>query len=118
MCTALTLSIPAVIMVRSRQGHIPKQGFRQESSRQDSRGLLHRGNSLMHRFVKEHIVRGIWAKKERPVLLNNWEATYFDFRESRLLKLAKEAKDLGMELFVLDDGWFGERNDETNGNRV
>lgn len=69
----------------------------------------------MHRFVKEHIVRGGWAKKERPVLLNNWEATYFDFKESTLIKLAKEAKKLGIELFVLDDGWFGERNDDTKG---
>ncbi|MDD3402059.1 MAG: alpha-galactosidase [Hespellia sp.] len=69
----------------------------------------------MHRFVQEHIVRGVWKKKERPVLLNNWEATYFDFKESKLLKLAKEARKLGIELFVLDDGWFGERNDDTRG---
>ncbi len=69
----------------------------------------------MHSFVKAHIVRGQWAKKERPILLNNWEATYFDFKESTLLKLAKEAKKLGVELFVLDDGWFGERDSDAKG---
>ena len=61
----------------------------------------------MHAFVQRHIVRGEWANKPRPVLLNNWEATYFNFKESTLLRLAREAKDLGVELFVLDDGWFG-----------
>ncbi len=69
----------------------------------------------MHSFVKNHIVRGTWKSKERPVLLNNWEATYFDFNESKLLKLAKEAKNLGIELFVLDDGWFGRRLDDKRG---
>ncbi len=69
----------------------------------------------MHEFVKNHIVRGVWQKKARPVLLNNWEGTYFDFNEAKLLKLAKEAKNLGVELFVLDDGWFGERNDDKRG---
>ena len=66
----------------------------------------------LHAFVQEHIVRGKWAKKDRPVLLNNWEATYFDFNERKLLSLAKDAAKLGAELFVLDDGWFGERNDD------
>lgn len=67
----------------------------------------------MHRFVQNHISRGIWAHKERPVLLNNWEATYFNFKESTLLSLARRAKKLGMELFVLDDGWFGNRDSDT-----
>lgn len=66
----------------------------------------------MHCFVREHIVRGEWKKKERPVLLNSWEATYFKISEKRLLQLAKAAKEDGMELFVLDDGWFGKRNDD------
>nr|WP_221439788.1 alpha-galactosidase [Spirochaeta isovalerica] len=65
-----------------------------------------------HRFIRHNIVRGTWKHKERPVLINNWEATYFDFNEKKLLNLAKEAKSLGVELFVLDDGWFGERNDD------
>ena len=67
----------------------------------------------MHSFVREHIVRGEWKYKERPVLLNSWEAAYFDFNESRLLKMAKAGKEVGIELFVMDDGWFGERNDDT-----
>ena len=69
----------------------------------------------MHAFVREHIVRGSWAKKDRPVLLNNWEGTYFDFNERKLLSLAKDAARLGAELFVLDDGWFGARSDDTKG---
>lgn len=64
----------------------------------------------MHLFVREHIVRGEWKRKERPILLNSWEAAYFNFKESNLCKLAKAAKDVGVELFVLDDGWFGKRN--------
>lgn len=66
----------------------------------------------MHHFVKECIVRGNWKKKIRPVLLNSWEAAYFDINESKLLKLAKAAKDVGVELFVMDDGWFGTRDDD------
>ena len=66
----------------------------------------------MHRFVREHIVRGEWKKKNRPVLLNSWEASYFDFNEHKLLSLAKAGKEAGIELFVMDDGWFGERNDD------
>ena len=68
----------------------------------------------MHRFVQDHIVRGVWQKKERPILVNNWEATYFDFNERKLLAIAKEAAALGIELFVLDDGWFGSRDDDTS----
>lgn len=68
----------------------------------------------MHAFVREHIVRGNWKKKERPILLNSWEAFYFDFNEAKLLKLAETAKNVGIELFVLDDGWFGKRDDDTS----
>lgn len=64
----------------------------------------------LHAFVSEHIIRGKWKHKERPVLLNSWEACYFNINESRLLGLAKEAADAGMDLFVMDDGWFGERD--------
>ena len=66
----------------------------------------------MHSFVREHITRGEWKDKERPILINSWEASYFDFTEKSLVKLAKTAKDTGIELFVMDDGWFGERNDD------
>ena len=69
----------------------------------------------MHDFINEHIVRGDYKKKERPVLLNNWEAHFFDFNEGKLLRLAKDAKELGVELFVLDDGWFGDRNNDNAG---
>ncbi|MBQ9413137.1 MAG: alpha-galactosidase [Oscillospiraceae bacterium] len=69
----------------------------------------------MHRFVRDHIVRGVWQYKPRPVLLNSWEASYFNFTESSLVSLARSGKDLGIELFVMDDGWFGERDDDTRG---
>ncbi len=69
----------------------------------------------MHAFINEHIVRGDYKKKERPVLINNWEAHFFDYNESKLLRFAKDAKALGVELFVLDDGWFGSRNSDYAG---
>ncbi|MBR1692055.1 MAG: alpha-galactosidase [Lachnospiraceae bacterium] len=68
----------------------------------------------MHAFVREHIVRGKWKHKPRPVLLNSWEAAYFDINENKLIKLAKAAKEVGVELFVMDDGWFGRRNDDAH----
>ena len=61
----------------------------------------------LHYFVREHIVRGEWKHKERPILINSWEAMYFDVQEKKILKLARTAANAGMELFVLDDGWFG-----------
>lgn len=69
-------------------------------------------SQCMHRFIREHVVRGTWKKKERPILLNSWEACYFDISERKLLRLAKAAKAAGVELFVMDDGWFGHRNDD------
>ena len=66
----------------------------------------------LHRFVREHIVRGQWQKKPRPVLLNSWESCYFNFNEGKLLRLARTAKDCGAELFVMDDGWFGDRSSD------
>jgi alpha-galactosidase len=65
-----------------------------------------------HSIIQNNLVRGEWKHKERPVLINNWEATYMDFTEKKILNLAKESKKLGIELFVLDDGWFGKRNDD------
>ncbi|MCR5210262.1 MAG: alpha-galactosidase [Lachnospiraceae bacterium] len=67
----------------------------------------------MHSFVRDHIIRREWKRRERPVLLNSWEAAYFDINEEKLLKLASAAKNVGIELFVVDDGWFGRRNDDT-----
>ena len=66
----------------------------------------------MHAFIQEHIVRGNWKNKARPVLLNSWEACYFDIDERKLLRLAEKGKEAGIELFVMDDGWFGQRNDD------
>ncbi|MGT2799692.1 alpha-galactosidase [Streptococcus marmotae] len=65
-----------------------------------------------HNFIKYHLVRSPFVDKVRPILINNWEATYFDFTEEKILELAKVASQTGIELFVLDDGWFGRRNDD------
>ena len=68
-----------------------------------------------HHLIRHHIVRGKYQYKRRPILVNNWEATYFDFDENKLLALADEAVDLGIEMLVMDDGWFGKRdNDQTS----
>lgn len=66
----------------------------------------------MGAFYMQHLVNPHFAKQERPILINNWEATYFDFNEDKLMKIVNEAKMLGIEMFVLDDGWFGHRNDD------
>ena len=66
----------------------------------------------MHRFVCKHILRGNWADTERPILLNSWEAAYFDISEYKLLRMARKAKSVGIEMFVMDDGWFGHRDDD------
>lgn len=63
-------------------------------------------------FVTDYIIPKQFAHEERPILLNNWEATYFDYEKERLLELAEDAKQVGVELFVLDDGWFGNRFDD------
>ena len=72
-------------------------------------------SAQFHDFVNAHIVRGEWKDKERPVLINNWEACFFRFTRRKLLRLARQARRLGVELFVLDDGWFGKRNDDHAG---
>ena len=69
----------------------------------------------MHRFVNDHIIPAYWRNRPRPVLYNSWEGCMFDFNQHRLLDLANRAKDLGCELFVLDDGWFGARNNDKAG---
>lgn len=74
-------------------------------------GLTHLTH-LYHRVYRENLCKSPYVKKERPILINSWEAAYFDFDEAKLLKIAKEAVDMGVELFVLDDGWFGNRNDD------
>ena len=68
-----------------------------------------------HDFINNNIVRGDWKGKERPVVINTWESFFFKYNERKLLGLARRAKKLGIELFVLDDGWFGNRNDDNAG---
>ncbi len=65
-----------------------------------------------HKLYRTRLVRGKYRDLERPVLINNWEATYFDFNEEKILSIAKKAKSVGVELMVLDDGWFGKRNSD------
>ena len=67
-----------------------------------------------HKFYQEHLIRSKFKNQVRPILVNNWEATYFDFNEEKIVALADCAKDLGLELVVLDDGWFGKRNDDNS----
>lgn len=86
---------PEVVMVYSDQG-------------------LNKMSQIYHRLYRKRLARGEYRDKPRPILINNWEATYFDFNTEKILELAREAKDLGIELFVLDDGWFGKRNDDTS----
>lgn len=76
---------------------------------------MNKMSQTYHELYRTRLVRGYWRDKERPVLLNNWEATYMDFTEESIIQLARKAKDIGVELFVLDDGWFGTRDDDTQG---
>lgn len=87
---------PEVVMVHSVQG-------------------LNGMSQTFHELYANRLVRGKWRDKERPILLNNWEATYMDFTEYDILRIASKAKEVGVELFVLDDGWFGTRNDDHQG---
>lgn len=72
-------------------------------------------SQTFHKLYQKRLARGYWRDRPRPILINNWEATYMDFTEERLLEIAEKAKECGVELFVLDDGWFGERVDEHGG---
>lgn len=68
-----------------------------------------------HSAIRGNLLRDPYHGERKPVLINNWEATYFDFTADRLIKIASEAAGLGIELFVMDDGWFGSRNDDNSG---
>ena len=65
-----------------------------------------------HDFYRKHLIRGEYRDKKRPILINNWEATYFDFDTDKLISIAREASGLGIEMLVMDDGWFGNRFDD------
>ena len=75
---------------------------------------LNEMSKIFHNFYQDHLIRSQYTKKIRPILINNWEATYFDFTEEKILEIADKAAQVGIELFVLDDGWFGKRDDTTS----
>ena len=74
-------------------------------------GMTHQ----FHELYRNHLIRSEYKDKKRPILINNWEATYFDFNEEKILKIAEQAQKLGIEMLVLDDGWFGKREDDNSG---
>ena len=79
-----------------------------------SQGLAVLSNNLQE-CIRKHVCRGKWRDQVRPVLLNSWEAYYMDFDGADILALADEAAELGMDMLVLDDGWFGKRDDDSSG---
>ncbi|MBR5712650.1 MAG: alpha-galactosidase [Lachnospiraceae bacterium] len=85
------LTAPELVMVYSRDGI----------------GAMSR---TFHDLYRRHLIRGQWKDKMRPVLINNWEGTYFNFDEEKIYAIAKSASEMGIEMLVLDDGWFGKRN--------
>lgn len=91
--TGETFQAPEAVLVYSDQG-------------------LGRMTRTFHDLYRNHLIRGEYKDKKRPILINNWEATYFDFNTEKLLDIAKEASKLGIEMLVMDDGWFGYRNDD------
>ena len=93
LCQGESFQTPEAVMVYSEDG-------------------LNGMSQTYHELYRTRLARGFWRDRERPILINNWEATYFDFTEEKVLAIADTAKDLGIELFVLDDGWFGKRNDD------
>ncbi|MDO5520108.1 MAG: alpha-galactosidase [bacterium] len=91
-----TFQSPEAILVYSQQG-------------------LNGMSQVYHKLYRNRLVRGLWRDRERPILINNWEATGAAFTEEKILTIAKNGKALGMEMFVLDDGWFGKRDDDFSG---
>ncbi len=68
-----------------------------------------------HKLIRNNVCRGKYQHARRPILINNWEATYFDFNTEKLVQIAKESAEVGIEMLVMDDGWFGKRNDDFSG---
>lgn len=95
LTTGQSFQAPEVLMIYSDEG---LNGF----------------SNLSHTFLKNNLIRKDFLNTERPILINNWEATYFNFNEEKIMELADVAQELGVELFVLDDGWFGKRNSDTS----
>lgn len=69
-------------------------------------------SQMFHDLYREHLIRSPYRDKKRPILINNWEATYFDFDTDKLISIAREAKKNGIEMLVMDDGWFGNRSSD------
>lgn len=70
---------------------------------------------LYHKLIRYHVCRGKYKTSRRPILINNWEATYMNFNGDKIVDIAKQAAELGVEMLVLDDGWFGNRNSDNSG---
>ena len=70
---------------------------------------------LYHKLIRYHVCRGKYKTSRRPILINNWEATYMNFNGDKIIDIAKQAAELGVEMLVLDDGWFGNRNSDNSG---
>ncbi|MBE3554952.1 MAG: alpha-galactosidase, partial [Thermicanus sp.] len=67
---------------------------------------------MSHRFIRRHVMKSHLSRNERPILINIWEAFYFSLTEEKILRIAQEARDVGIELLVVDDGWFGRRTND------
>lgn len=78
------------------------------------RGLTDLSHDISDAF-QSNLIRSIWKDRQRPILVNNWEATYFDFNGEKLVNIARQAAQIGLDMLVLDDGWFGKRNDDNSG---
>ncbi len=76
---------------------------------------LSRLSHIYHDAYRSNLIRSKYVTAPRPILVNNWEATYFDFNEEKLFNIAKNAKEIGLDMFVLDDGWFGKRDTDYSG---
>lgn len=75
---------------------------------------LNKMSQAFHHIIRDRVVRSKYKYQQRPILVNNWEATYFDFDEEKLKPIVDDAKKLGIEMFVLDDGWFGHRDNDNS----
>ena len=90
-----TFTAPEVVMVHSNEG-------------------LGKMSRTFHDLYRENLIRGEYKNKRRPILINNWEATYFNFDTEKLIDIAREASKLGIEMLVMDDGWFGHRDSDNS----
>ena len=91
-----TFAVPEVILSYSDEG-------------------FHQLSCNLHQCIRYHVCRGKYQTAARPVLINSWEASYFNIDADKLYQLAKEASELGIDMLVMDDGWFGKRNDDNSG---